>query len=233
MLGNGGCPPYAKCVSATREQVESGQAVYTKRVLKMYDFVVLGVSNRFIWKCPTPKQLQHYQKHVSANHLDVGVGSGYFLERCRFPSPSPRVALMDLNPTALEFAAQRIARYRPESYRRNVLEPVSIEAPRFDSVAVNYLLHCLPASLASKAVVFDHLRPLMNANARLFGTTLLHQGVERSWPARRLMDVYNSKGIFSNQQDDLDTLGRELDRRFDDVKVDVVGCGAMFSGRVR
>ena len=220
-------------MNVTREQVESGQAVYTKRVLKLYDFVVLGVSNRFIWKCPTPRQLQHYQRHLSANHLDVGVGSGYFLDRCRFPSTSPRVALLDLNPTALEFAAQRIARYRPESYRRNVLEPITIDAPGFDSVAVNYLLHCLPGSLAAKASVFDHLRPLMNANARLFGTTLLHHGVERSWAARRLMAVYNGKGIFSNQQDDLETLKRELDRRFEDVRVDVVGCGALFSGRVR
>lgn len=220
-------------MNVTREQVESGQAVYTKRVLKAYDFVVLGVSNRFIWKCPTPRQLQHYERHVSANHLDVGVGSGYFPDRCHFPSTPPRVALLDLNPTALEFAAQRIARYRPESYRRNVLESFTINAPGFDSVAVNYLLHCLPGSLASKAVIFDHLRPLMNANARLFGATLLHHGVVRSWAARRLMSVYNRKGIFSNQQDDLATLERELQRRFDDVKVEVLGCGALFSGRAR
>ena len=87
-------------MNVTREQVESGQAVYTTRVLKLYDFVVLGVSNRFIWKCPTPQQLQHYEQHLSVNHLDVGVGSGYFLDHCRFPSTPPRVALLDLNPTA-------------------------------------------------------------------------------------------------------------------------------------
>jgi hypothetical protein len=220
-------------MNVAREQVESGQAVYTTRVLKLYDFAVLGLSNRFIWKCPTPQQLQHYQRHLSANHLDVGVGSGYFPDHCQFPSPPPRVALLDLNPTALQFAARRIARYRPESYRRNVLEPITIDVPRFDSVAINYLLHCLPGPLASKAIVFDHLRPLMNADAVVFGTTLLHHGVVRGWAARRLMALYNRKGIFSNQQDDLDTLGHELDRRFDNVKVDVVGCGALFSGRVR
>ena len=47
------------------------------------------------------------------------------------------------------------------------------------------------------------------------------------------MAVYNKKGIFSNQRDDLDTLKRELTLRFDDVKVEVNGCGALFSGRVR
>ena len=39
-------------MNATREQVLAGQAVYTKQALKAYDFAVLGVSNRFLWKCP-------------------------------------------------------------------------------------------------------------------------------------------------------------------------------------
>jgi hypothetical protein len=143
------------------------------------------------------------------------------------------VALLDQNPAALEFAARRIARYRPEIHRRNVLEPITIDAPAFDSVAVGYLLHCLPGSLASKSVAFDHLRPLMSPAAVLFGATLLSHGVERSWAARRLMAIYNKKGIFSNERDDLDDLQRELDRRFDEVKLEIVGCGALFSGRVR
>jgi hypothetical protein len=48
------------------------------------------------------------------------VGTGYFLERCPFPSDSPRVALMDLNPNTLEFFSERIAPYRPETYRQNI-----------------------------------------------------------------------------------------------------------------
>lgn len=104
-------------MSVSAEQVEAGQAVYSKGALKVYDWVVLGISNRFIWKCPTPGLEAHYNKHLSANHLDVGVGTGYFLDRCRFRSARPRVALMDLNPEALAFAAQRIARYQPETYR--------------------------------------------------------------------------------------------------------------------
>jgi methylase of polypeptide subunit release factors len=116
------------------EQVVAGQAVYSKRLLRVYDVVVLGVSNRLIWKCPTQRLEQHYKQHITANHLDVGVGTGYFLDRCSLPSPSPRIALMDLNQNALEFASHRFARYKPETYRRNVLEPISIDAARFDSV---------------------------------------------------------------------------------------------------
>ncbi len=165
----------------TAEQVEAGQAVYTKRTLAAYDFVVLGLSNRFLWKCPTRRILDHYSEHVTKNHLDVGVGTGYFLDRCRFPCPTPRLALMDLNTNALLVASRRIARYHPETYRRNVLEPIAIDEEKFDSVGVNYLLHCLPGSIESKAVVFDHLKALMNTNAVLFGSTLLQGGVPRSW----------------------------------------------------
>jgi hypothetical protein len=78
----------------------------------------------------------------------------------------------------------------------------------------------------------DHLKALMNANAVLFGSTLLQGGVSRNWVAKRLMSAYNKKGIFSNQHDDLDGLKRALNQRFRDVLVEVVGCAAIFSGRV-
>lgn len=218
-------------MGASVEQVAAGQAVYTKRMLNAYDLLVLGISNSLIWKCPTQRLLEHYSRHVTANHLDVGVGTGYFLDRCQFPSPTPRVALMDLNRNALDYASQRIARYKPETYIRNVLEPISIDAAKFDSIGINYLLHCIPGSIESKSVAFDHLKALMNPGAVLFGSTLLQGGVARSWFAKRLMDFYNGKRIFSNEQDDIDGLKRALCQRFRSVSVEIMGCVALFSGR--
>jgi len=219
-------------MSDTSEQVQAGQAVYTKPVLSIYDFLVHGLSNRFLWKCPTRKLDELYNRHITINHLDVGVGTGYFLDRCQMPSGSLRVALMDLNPNTLEFCSRRIARYRPEIYRRDVLHPIAIAGAKFDSVGVNYLLHCLPGSIAEKAAALDHLKALMNPNATLFGSTLLQGGVVRNGPARRLMEIYNQRGIFSNQNDDLDDLKRALKQRFQDVSIEVEGCAALFSGRV-
>lgn len=219
-------------MAVTDEQVLAGQAVYTPRMLAVYDFLVLGLSNRFIWKCPTRRLEAHYNAYLSGNHLDVGVGTGYFLDRCRFPSPTPRVALMDLNADTLNFASQRIRRYQPEMYRRNVLDPISIDALKFDSVGMNYLLHCVPGSIESKAVIFDHLKTIMNPNAVLFGSTLLQGGVSRNRFATWLMSAYNGKRIFSNRDDDLAGLTRALTQRFRDVFVEVVGCVALFSGHV-
>lgn len=218
-------------LSITDEQIAAGQAVYTPRTLRAYDFVVLGVSNRLIWKCPTPGLLEHYNAHVTDNHLDVGVGSGFFPDRCRFPSPTPRVGLMDLNADALDFAAARIQRYDPEKYRCDILQPLSLDGKKFDSVAVNYVLHCLPGSLATKSVIFDHLTKLLNPGGVLFGSTLLHHGVRRGWTAQRLMAFYNRKGIFSNQQDSLDELTENLTDRFEQPQVQVLGSAALFSAR--
>jgi 2-polyprenyl-3-methyl-5-hydroxy-6-metoxy-1,4-benzoquinol methylase len=215
------------------EQVKAGQAVYTKSTLCAYDIIVLGISNQYIWKCPSARIDDHYNKNVSANHLDVGVGTGYFLDRCSFPSESPRVALMDLNPSTLDFASKRISRYAPETYKQNILEPISADIPQFDSVGINYLLHCVPGTIVEKAVAFDHLSPFMNPGATFFGSTILQGGVTRNWAATQLMKIYNEKGIFSNLADDLEGLKHALNERFQDVSVEVVGCAALFSGHIQ
>lgn len=211
--------------------VELGQAVYSRRMLAIYDLLVLKISNRWIWRCPSPRILDLYNCHVTGNHLDVGVGTGYFLDRCRFPTPSPRVALLDLNPNCLEATARRIARYRPTCHRGNVLEPIPWNSDRFDSIGVNYLLHCLPGDTDTKGAVFDHLKPLLNPGGVLFGSTLLSDGVPRSALARRLMATYNRRGIFTNTADSLDGLQHALRSRFRHSDIRSIGCAALFWAR--
>ncbi len=215
---------------AKESEVLAGQAVYSKTTLAIYDLLVLGLSNRLIWRCPTPLLLELYNQRVSANHLDLGVGTGYFLDRCRFPA-QPRVVLVDLNANSLEATTQRISRYQPVSYRRNVLEDFAFEEKHFDSVGVNYLLHCMPGDIRAKAIVFDHIDRYLNPGGIVFGSTLLQGGVQRNAVAKRLMKIYNGKGIFGNESDSLEDLRNELARRFHDSNVRVVGCAALFWAR--
>jgi len=42
-------------MGVSKEQIAAGQAVYTKRMLSAYDFLVLGISNSLIWKCPSQR----------------------------------------------------------------------------------------------------------------------------------------------------------------------------------
>ena len=99
-------------IQPSKQKVTAGQAVYTPGTLLVYDIVVLGISNSFIWKCPSSRIEKHYNDNISDSHLEVGVGTGYFPDRCKFPSEQPRVGLMDMNPNTLEFASKRIARFK-------------------------------------------------------------------------------------------------------------------------
>jgi hypothetical protein len=47
---------------------------------------------------PDPADPELYARHLSANHLEVGVGTGYFLEHGEFPESEPGLALLDLSP---------------------------------------------------------------------------------------------------------------------------------------
>jgi len=217
--------------AVSAEAVHAGQAVYTKPMLAVYDLLVFRGNCPFVWRCPAHHILDLYNRFVSANHLDVGVGTGYFLDRCRFPGRQPRLGLLDLNPNSLEFAARRVARYKPEVYRANVLDPIRIGVPKFDSVGMSFLLHCLPGTLQTKAVAFDNLKELLNPGGAIFGATILGPGVDTSWVTRRAMRFFNARRVLTNERDDLDGLKEALKGRVSEPFIQVVGCVALFWGR--
>ena len=114
--------------------VMAGQAIYNQATLAAYDVGVLGLSCRLLWRCPKAEMLAAYDRNVGVRHLDLGVGTAYFLDKCQFPNARPQVTLVDLNPTVLKVAARRISRYRPETIQANVLQPLPIPPGAYDSV---------------------------------------------------------------------------------------------------
>ena len=210
------------------KNVITGQAVYSKKVLSIYDIWVLGFSNSYLWKCPTSIIGNKFVALVSDNHLDVGVGTGYYLKNY-LPSIVRRIALIDLNNNSLESTSKAIKHLSPEVYCRNILEPLMLNCEKFDSVSINYLLHCLPGNLSEKSIAFSHLREVINEGGVLFGSTILGKNISRNTLAKKLMAFYNKKGIFSNMDDDLVSLDTALKEHFSDVKIEIIGCVAIFS----
>jgi hypothetical protein len=214
----------------SHKTVAAGQAIYSPMALRAYDGIVLGLSNHLLWRCPTAALRRLYDGNVSSNHIDVGVGTGYFLDKARWPVADPAITLLDLNENCLRAASRRIRRFDPRCVRANVLEPL----PRlgsFGSAGLCYLLHCLPGSIAEKAIVFDRLKPILAPGARVFGATIVQGDLPRSRPAQALMDFYNRKGIFSNAADRAGDLEAALRQRFEAVTVEVKGIVAIFEAR--
>lgn len=222
--------PMNPMMSGVGKPVEATPVVFNQRMLKHYDWLLEFTCNR-VWRCPIRRTLELYQRHLSSNHLEVGVGTGYFLEHSHFPGPQPRLALLDVSPHCLKRTATRLSRYSPEVYRANALAPIDVSLRRFDSVALNYVLHCMPGALPEKGIAFANLKPLINASGVLFGSTVLRHGVRCDLRAKAFMRLYNARKVFCNLEDSLADLRQALETTFSNVQIEVVGCVAQFSGR--
>ena len=212
----------------THRQRRALPDIYGPALLAGSDWYVLGLMTHLVWRCPARTMLAQYGAHVSSHHLEVGVGTGYFLDHCRFPGATPNLVLLDLNPGPLRWAARRLRRYRPRVYRANVLEPIDLGGERFDSIGLNYVLHCLPGDCSLKSAALGHLRALLRLGGVLFGCTMLGRGVSRNLLARGCMAAFNRFGIFANTEDDLEGLERALAAHFRTAQVRTVGCAALF-----
>ena len=214
------------------KDVAAGAAVHSKLVLAVYDLEVLGFELPVIFGCPARRIRQLYDANVSGRHLDVGVGTGYFLDRCRFPVPRPVVHLMDLNENCLATTSRRIARYEPVAHLWNVLDAPPPGLPRFGSIGASNFLHCLPGNMASKEAVFRNLAPLLEPGGVFFGTTVLGKGVDAGPLYRWINGVFNKASIFSNLEDGAAELEAALRKNFAKWSLEVVGTMALFTGRV-
>ncbi len=138
---------------------------------------------------------------------------------------------MDLNPNSLAVAAKRLARYHPETYIQNALDPVRIDVSHFDSVGLANLLHCLPGTIRTKRAVFENLKAVLNPGGTLFGCTILYGGVKRSPQATLWLNYMNAFHLLTNKEDDLEELKQNLAECFTRSSVKVVGCVALFWAR--
>jgi len=161
-----------------------GAASYSGWRLAIYDFWVLGIVNTFAWRCPTSTRLLPlFRENIGANHLDIGVGTGYYLQHAGI-SEGTLVALCDLSPVALEAAKARLPPHVHVGgvFLADVLQPLPTK-DRFDSASMFFLLHCLPGPVERKTVVFDHVRQNLTPNGVLTGATILgpHPGWTDNW----------------------------------------------------
>ena len=208
----------------------SGDAsMYTKPVLRIYDPIALGIVCPVAWKCSRNTMLDFFNDNVREKHLDIGPGSGFFLDRATFPTSNPDIVLADLNELVLETAANRISRYSPRTMVQDALKPLQTEE-KFQSIALQNVLHCLPGTMESKATVFDNFLRNLTSTGVLFGCTVLGKNHGLGQLGTWMMEKYNEAGSFNNLEDDLETLEAVLKSRFPRYSVRTRGAVAFFEG---
>jgi SAM-dependent methyltransferase len=205
----------------------AGQSEYTPLFLRMYDPVILGVFTRFIWRCPTTRMVDGYRRHIRPRHLDVGPGTGYFLERAGLAEGSP-VTLLDPNPNVLDYASRRLQGLDVTTVEADVCKPLPLSGP-FASAAMNSVIHCLPGPLSRKATAVANVAAVLAPTGVFFGSSILGTSGRHSRLARGVLDRNNRRGIFDNLGDTEEGLGEILGASFERVDLEIIGSMAIFA----
>jgi ubiquinone/menaquinone biosynthesis C-methylase UbiE len=193
--------------------------------------VILGFYGNVVWRCPTWRLVEQYRQHAGRSHLDIGPGTGYFLEHTRLPSDA-QITLLDPNPDVLAHAARRLSHRHLSAIQGDVLRPLPFTAgEHFDSAALNYVLHCLPGPPAHKSAAVRNVAAVLKPGGVVFGATVLGASGPHTWLSRAVLRFVNSRRIFDNLSDTEDGLRDVLEESFATVEIDVIGSVAVFTAR--
>ena len=204
-----------------------GQSDYTRLLLDLYDPIVLGLVARIVWRCPTSQLVARYRTRIRHPHLEVGPGTGYFVERSGLPKGSA-VTLLDPNPNVLVHAARRLRGYEVTTVEADVLKPLPVSGP-FESAALHLVIHCLPGPAYRKALAVANVAAVLAPGGILFGASVLGTSVRHTWLAQRVLTAFNRRGAFDNLDDTEEGLRQMLAASFERVEMETIGSIAIFA----
>ncbi len=206
-----------------------GQAVYTPILLKLYDPLILGPILRYAWRCPAERLTERYRQHVRNRHLDVGPGTGYFLERSRF-APGSEVTILDPNTNVLRHTSERLSPLDVTAIEADACQPLPVEGP-FDSAALNLVIHCLPGPFERKAEAVANVAAVLSPDGVLFGSSIIGRTGSHNRVAQLLLRDFNRRRTFDNLEDSAEAINQMLAASFDEVAVETIGSMAVFTAR--
>lgn len=205
-----------------------GQWFFSVMSHRLYEIGLYKFVTTQLWRCPTELLLDHYRENVSDNHLEIGVGSGYFLKRTLVQKRKQRLVLLDLNDHCLAKSAQHLQAFSPRLRRHNVLQPLSLAGGAVASIGMNYVLHCIGGSFKTNWRLFAHLASVLEEGGVLFGATLVERPASEGVGAWLLMKTLNLLGIFNNTEQRMADLKQALEASFSTVSIQRSGNALVF-----
>src|SRR6187200_3173552 len=100
-----------------------GQSGYNAAMLAIYDVGVQKFMTKAVWKIPVAEGVDRYRHHIGHRHLDVGPGTGYFIEEA-YPPRDTEITGLDPNPTVLRHVANRLEERHPIIVEADVMKPL-------------------------------------------------------------------------------------------------------------
>jgi SAM-dependent methyltransferase len=206
-----------------------GQRDYTRVLLHLYDPLVIRRIGKRVWNVPQAPLLEPYQRYPRDPHLDVGPGTGWFLDHSGL-APGSRVTVLDPNRSVLRHVSRRLTRFELTAVEADVLKPLPVEGP-FASAALNLVIHCLPGPPARKARAIENIAAVLASDGVLFGATVLGRSGDHGRLARGFLAAFNRQGGFDNLDDSEAWLHETLTASFEEVELETVGSAAVFAAR--
>lgn len=204
-----------------------GQADYNRLLLGIYDPLVLGMLASFVWRCPARHLLEGYHRNLRGQALDVGPGSGYFLDHADIPAGT-RITVLDPNPNVLRHVSKRLSRLDVVPVQADVCKPLPVGGP-FESVALNLVIHCLPGPVERKTTAVANVARVLTTDGVLFGASVLGPTAPHGRIGRAMLHAYNRRGVFDNLGDSEESLRTMLAASFEDVEIATIGTIAIFT----
>jgi SAM-dependent methyltransferase len=210
----------------------AGQRDYNAFLLRLYDPIVVGFVGKLLWRVPMPALVDRYRERIRPNHLDVGPGTGWFLDRSGLADGSP-VTILDPNPDVLTYVSRRLgSRFEMTSVEADVLKPLPVAGP-FDSAALHMVIHCLPGPAERKQRAVTNVARVLAPDGILFGATVLGLDAPHTRLSRTVLRAFNRQGGFDNLEDSEASLRTMLDAEFEHVEVETVATVAIFAASGR
>ena len=226
----------------------TGEAAYTTNLLESYDAMVWRHNSVYHWRMNQEEAQGIYDDCLleSKSHCEIAVGTGLFLDGLDFSKCAQLsgVTLVDLQPDALQACQSRLqenphfVNIQIDQVHANILEdPPSNLQTSFDSVAANFLVHCLPPGKETISTTFSHCASLLRDGGIFFGSTILGkellEDAENAGPASvDTINTYNEIGVFGNRDHSFRDLSEALHESFQDVEVWRVGYCAAWKARI-
>ncbi|KAL9002559.1 MAG: hypothetical protein Q9188_004521 [Gyalolechia gomerana] len=214
----------------TSDASARGAEVYSRyRFLAVYDWWVLGVVSSLAWACSVRSFTVPWCRRSirKGEHLDIGVGTGYCLTKADLSGV--KLTLVDLNPDSLTTTKNRLVdqgKVKAEETRcllHDITRPLPPSCPKFNSVSLYYLLHCMPGPMPAKTAVFSHLKNSMTPDGVISGTSVLGKGVSHNLFGRIIMFWMNRNGWFDNRGDNAEDFTEALKEHFHFVETRIEG----------